>query len=807
MREIRYALRLLRRSPGFTLVTVLTLALGIGVNAGLFSIVNAVMLRPLPYPHPEQLVAFLERIAGEAPGAGGSVAPANLADYGRNRSLAGIVHIGVVGANLTGGGGPPERLAGVRATANFFSVIGVQPLLGRAYGAEEDRYGARHVVVLAYELWQDRFAGDRRLLGGAVQLDGVPYEVIGVMPPGFQAPLQALSRVPLQFYVPAAFDPDLLRSRGDHEDSCFARLREGVSLEAAQAEMSGIAAQLARAYPRTNGNVSVELQPLVDRIAGAVRTPLLVLLGAVGLVLLIACANVANLLLARGIGHRREIAVRTALGASRGRIVRQLLAQSALLAAAGGASGVLAAALVTRLLVALGPADIPRLASAGLDGRVLAYAALLAAATVVLFGLVPALVTSAVAPRAVLAAAPHASGEDRAPLRWRGAPMAAEVALALTLLIGSGLLLKSLVRLGQVDLGFAPDNVLAFDLDLPEAKYPSARARLAFFASLEQRLAGLPGVTAAAFGRLPLRGHWSSTFETAEHPAVDAAASRQSADFQMVSAGYFKTLGIPLAAGRAFDGGDRDGAAPVVIVNAAMARRWFPHGDALGHRLRRSGAPAWRTIVGVVGAVHLYGQAQEVAPQVYLPAAQTDSYPMAIAGCAVRAARGPEALLKAVQREVWSLDRDQPLTRVEVLRDTVTHNLAQRRFQAILLFAFAALALVLALLGIYGVVAYAVAQRTAEIGLRIALGARRADIFSLVLRQGMLLVGLGVAGGLAGALAASRALASLLFHVAPFDPATFLTLAALAAATALAACCLPARRAAAADPMTALRHT
>ena len=392
-----------------------------------------------------------------------------------------------------------------------------------------------------------------------------------------------------------------------------------------------------------------------------------------------------------------------------------------------------------------------------------------------------------------------------APLRWRGALTAAEIALSLVLLIGSGLLLKSFVLVSRVDLGFTPDRVVAIDLNLPQARYPTARQRLAFFAELRQRVERLPAVRSVAFGRLPLRGHWTSVFETAENPVLDPAAAGAGADFQMVSAAYFDTLQIPLIAGRAFTEDDRDGKEPVVIVNAALARQRYPRGDALGHRIRRRGAAAWRTIVGIVAPVHLYGQAQDVDPQVYLPAAQTDSYPMAIASLAVRARQDPLSLVRAVQREVWAIDKDQPVTRVQTLRELVSDSLAQRRFQMALLLLFAGLALTLALVGIYGVISYSVELRTAEIGVRVALGAQRRDVFAMVIRQGLLLAGIGLAAGIPGALATSRLLRSLLFRVEPFDPATFAILAALALAAALLACWLPARRAAGIDPMTALR--
>jgi putative ABC transport system permease protein len=804
--DIRYAFRLLRKSPGFSLTVVLTLALGIGVNTAIFSVVDAVMLRPLPYPHPESLVAFAEGQRTD-PGAGGSVSPANLRDYGDNHVLAGIVHIGTTGLTLTGGS-EPERLSAVQTTANFFAVLGVEPALGRGFSAEEDRFGARHVVVLSDELWRRRFGGDPRVIGRAALLDGEPYTILGVMPRRFQAPLEFVTKEPISLYVPSAFDAETLSNRGEHLDHAFARLLPGVSLARASGELNIIASRLARAYPRTNGNQVVHLQPLRARLAEKTRTPLLVLLGAVAMLLLIACANVANLLLARGASQARAVAIRTALGAGRRRIVGELMAQAAVLAAAGCLLGLLVAAWVVRALVALAPQDIPRLHSTTLDATVLAYSIGLTALTTVLCGLFPAWLTSGSAPaQALLASRQGMAG--RSPLRWRGALTAAEVALSLMLLIASGLLLKSFVLVSSIDLGFSPDRVVAMDINLPDNRYPDARRRLAFFEQLEQRVAGLPGVRAVAFGRLPLRGHWISSFETAEHPLLDSEAHGPEADFQMVSRGYFDTLQAPLLAGRVFLAGDRNGSEPVVLVNQAFAARYYPGGGpgaAIGHRIRRRGTDAWRTVVGVVAPLHLYGQAQDVEPQVYLPATQTDAYPMAIVGFAVRTAQDPRSLVPAVRREVRAIDGDQPLTRVETLRELVSASLAQRRFQMGLLLAFAGLALLLALIGIFGVISYAVEQRTAEIGLRLAIGARRGDVLGLVLREGLLVTGLGLAVGLAGALAATQLLRSLLFHVQPFDAKTYAVLAAVALGASLAACWLPARRAAAVDPMVALRR-
>jgi putative ABC transport system permease protein len=800
MRELAHAFRMLRRNPGFTLIVVLTLALGIGVNTGIFSVVDAVMLKPLPYPHPEQLVAVMET---DNKGRGNSISPANIADYNQNHVLTGVVHVSGVGMNLTGG--EPERLSGIKTTYNFFSSVGVAPTLGRGFLEEEDRFAGRNVVVLSDDLWHRRFGADPRILGTAIRLDDQAYTVVGVMPPHFQVPFQFLSKLPISLFLPSAFPPDLLTNRGDHEDHAFARLAPGVALQQAQAEMTAIAARLAKAYPKTNGDQTVLLSPLRTQLTDNIRTPLLILLAAVGLVLLIACANVANLLLARGAAQAREVSIRAALGAGRGRIVRELLVQAGVLATAGCLAGLLAAYGVCRALIAYGPRDIPRLASASLDPTVLAYAAALAIVTVLLFGLFPAWVTSGAVAREGFMSARQALA-NRVPLRSRAVLTAAEVALSLVLLIGSGLLLKSFVLVSHVDLGFAPDHVVAMDLNLSDTKYPDAKRRLAFFQDLSSRISHLPGVAAVTYGRLPMRGHWISVFEKSEQPVVDPSVPGPQADFQMVSPGYFQTLQVGLRAGRPFTNGDADGKEPVVIVNEALVQRYYPGGDALGHRIRRIGSPAWRTIVGIVGPVHLYGQSNDIDPQIYLPATQTDSYPMAIAGLAFRTRQDPLKLVQAVRREVWAIDKDQPINNVQTYRELVSDSLAQRRFQTMLLSAFASLALLLALVGIYGVMAYLVEQRTAEIGVRVAIGAQRRDVLALVMGQALRLTIGGLVVGIPAAYAATRLLRSLLYKVEPFDPWTFVTLALLATGAALLASYVPARRATRIDPMAALRE-
>jgi putative ABC transport system permease protein len=804
MQQLRYAARLLARTPGFTIVAVITLALGIGVNSAIFSVIDAVLLRPLPYPHPERLVYFYEHQAND-PEERGGIAPANMGDYNQNHVFSGISHVGTPGMNLTGAG-TPERIFGIQAGYNFPDLLGVQPAMGRTFLPEEDRYGARHVVIISHELWQQRLGGDRAVIGRSITLDGEAYEVIGVLPAGFQSPEDFTERQPMLFVVPDCWPPNILHNRGEHYDHAIARLKPGISLAQAQSEMQTIGARLAKAYPDTNGKIALGVAPLGAEMVRRVRTAMLVLLGAVGLVLLIACANVANLLLARSAGRSREVAIRLAIGAGRWRIVRELLVESALIAAVGCALGLLLGAWTRDLLVTLAPKNIPRLNTALLNWRVLGFTGMLATITVFLFGMIPAWQASGVRPNAALKSGERSTGGS-AVLRWRSALMASEVALALMLLVGGALLWKSFVRVTGVDLGFQPDRTLMVRINLPDLHYPNGSRRLAFFQELEQRVTRLPGVQSAGFTFSgPMRGGWGSVYETPEGAGSEPDFRTRSADFEPVSARYFETLGIPILKGRAFTPADKEGAPPVAIINQVLARKLFPKGDAAGHRIRRAGGRDWETIVGVVGEVHLEGQTEKVNPQVYFPAAQTSLYPVHLADCAIRTAGAPLAIVRDMQRQVWAIDKDQPLTRVETLEEVVSASVAQRRFQAVLLLLFAGGAVALAVVGVYGVISYAVAQRTPEIGLRLALGAQRHDILSLTMARALAPILAGLAAGLAGALAGSRLLTSLLFEVKPSDPATFALVAALLGAVALGACLIPARRATRVDPMVALRY-
>jgi len=810
MSNIRYALRLLARSPAFTLVAILTLGLGIGVNSAIFSVVDAVMLRPLPFAEPNRLVSLWEQVTGRGPsristsGSEGprrtTVSPANLVDYrGGTRAFSGMAGYGYAAMNLTEAG-PPERIWGERVTANFFELLGVQPERGRGLLPEDDHPGAANVVVISHELWERRFGLDPNMIGRQITLDGVKYRVVGIMAAGFDSPAQYGFSDRLHFYAPAAYPPELLANHGDHEIKVVARLAPGATLQQAQSELDSVSRRLAERFPDSNRGVSTTITPLAEDIARGVRTSLLVLLGAVGLILLIACANLANLLMVRAIERQREVSIRMALGASRARVIAELVMHSLALALFGGAAGLVLGLWTRRLLVRLAPAGIPRLESSGLDVRVLLFTLLLAVVTGVLFGLFPAWQVSASRPVETLKSNTR-SVAGGAVMRWRSVLMAAEIALSMVLLIGAGLLLRSFIALNAVDLGFATGHVLAMNITLPDARYTTADQRFAFFENLIARVESLPGVLAAGVSnRMPMRGGWSGGLE------LEGRDGYVESDLQAVSPGYFRTLGIGLLRGRLLTPADRAGAPLVAVVNNAFVRAFLRDKDPLGVRSRRNDRAPWFTIVGVVADVRRGGKEDAVNPELYFPAAQTNLYPVRLADFAFRAAGDPKSLIGAVEKEIWAIDRDQPVTNVKTLDEVLSQSVAQRRFQMFLLIFFAGLALLLALVGVYGVISYSVTQRTGEIGLRIALGAAEADILRLVIARAMLVVGAGVAAGLAGAFALSRSLTTLLFAVKPADPAVYAAIAALLAIVALGACYVPARRAAKVDPLVALRY-
>jgi putative ABC transport system permease protein len=807
--NLRYALRLLAKNPGFTVVAVLTLALGIGVNSGIFSIVDAVMLRPLSYPQPGRLVSVWETLTGEPPSHWSTsnsgpnprvrmpVSIANLADYQKqNHAFLGIAGEEIFLANLTETGAP-ERIVGERVTTNFFSTLQVPPAQGRGFLQGEDSAGGERVVVLSYELWQRKFGLDQNWASNSITLDGEKYRIVGIMAAGFESPMQLASGNKIGFYIPGGYSVAAAADHGTHQVSAFARLNPDVTLARAQSEMDAISAELDRSLPASNHNVKTAMGPMSADVVREARPLLLVMLGAVGLVLLIACTNLANLLLARAAGRQREITIRFALGASRRRVVGELLTQSLLLGALGSVAGLLFGAWTRELLVKFAPGGIPRLDSAGIDARVLLFTLALSLLTGLLFGLAPALQASKARPVETMKSTERGAA-GASVMRLRSVLMSAEIAISMILLVGAGLLIRSFVSLSGIDVGFNTEHVLAMRIDLPEKRYGAPGGRLAFFEDLATRVGALPGVQSVGFAnRMPMRGGWDSDLD------MDDGSNPES-DMQSVSPSYFPTLGIPLLRGRLIAETDRANSMLVAVVNKQFAHSILRDRDPIGRRFRWGPSSPWITIVGVVGDIRRGGKAKEIAPEAYLPAAQPT--PSRLSDFAFRAAGDPKQLVAAVQQQVWAIDKDQPVTQVRTLEEVISQAASERRFQTTLLAMFAGLALLLALVGVYGVISYAVSQRTNEIGLRIALGAQRSDILRMVIGKAMLLVIVGIAAGAAGAFALSRYLTTLLFHIKPSDPLTYSALAALLSLVALLACYVPARRATRVDPMIALRY-
>jgi putative ABC transport system permease protein len=779
--------------------------------------VNAVMLRSLPYHQPDRLVSLWEEATkrqemrslsasgGDLGGAGGrertTVSPANLVDYRKGTSaFEGLAGVENVRMNLTGDG-PPERVAGERVTAEYFSVLGVAPGIGRTFTVEEDKPDADTVTVVSHEFWQRRLGGDTAVLGRTLLLDARAYRVIGVMPPGFQSVTRFGQTEPTEFFVPAAYSKQLLASHGDHEINVVGRLKPGVSLQTAQEQLTAMSIALQKQYPDTNLGMRARIAPLRDDLVQSVRDSLAALFGASGLIVLITCVNVANLLLVRAVGRRHETSVRLALGAGRMRIIRQFLAESMMLAAAGCVAGIVCGRVLMRILVAAAPQSVPRLDTVSLDWTVFGVAAAVATLIGLAFGLAPAWQAARISAAESLKTSERKGG-TRSHTRWRGVLTVIEVALSLMLLVGAGLFLKSFVLIMGMDLGFRTENVLAMNINLPDLHYKTPEQRFQFFYDLAQNVGALPGVQSVAFAnRFPLRGGWGTGID------IDGVGETNlSPDSQAVSTGYFETLGVPLLRGRLLTPADRLGAPHVAVVNQAFSRLYLNGGDPIGHRLRRGPAAPWFEIVGLVNDVRRGGKTKDIRPQIYLPAAQTDGYPVRLADFAVRSASDPRPLLKAIQQQVWALDKDQPVTGVRTMEELVSLSVAEQRFDMLLLILFALVAVALAVIGIFGVLSYAVNQRMNELGIRVALGASPRELMGLVLKQAGGLILSGVVLGLAGSFALSRLVANLLFHVAANDLPTYAGAVTLLASAGVVAALIPARRGARVDPMVALRY-
>jgi putative ABC transport system permease protein len=792
--DLRYGLRLLRKSPGFTAVAVLTLALGIGANTAIFSVVNAVLLKSLPFKDPEQLVMVWNRAAAAAGGDRTPLAVADLLDWrAQNRSFADIAAFQGESFNYAGGD-LPEQLQAANVTANFFSVLGMQAQLGRTFLPEEDRPGAQHVVLLSEGFWQRRFAGDTQVLGRTLTLGGEAYTVIGVLPARLDFPAKEVSLwTTLQLKPPTRRGPYFLTG--------MARLKKDVSLQRARVEMS----TLKTSYPSgqyilSGQQFNFNALPVSEFMLGDVRLALLVLMAAATLVLLIAAVNVANLMLVRSAARVKEMSLRTALGASRSRIIRQLLTESTLLALTGGALGTLLAVAGVRVLLKIAPDTIPRLSQVGIDGRVLGWTALVSVVTGLLFGLAPKWQTTRLSLEEALKESGRATTESTGKRRWHSLLVVTELSLAVMVLISAGLLTKSFWRLQRVDSGVSTERILTMQIPLRGPRYEKAQQLDSFYPRLLKRIQTLPSVRAVAVSNslTPDSNEYSDNFSIEGRPAVPSQPP-PIAYMILVSADYFRAFGIPLRRGRFFTAADAANSPPVAIISETMARQFFPNEDPLGKRITEKGE-----IVGVVGDVKYSGLADSMQPAIYEPLTQAHTWD---AFLSVRTdAADPMSLITAVRDEIKSLDPELPVSQVGTLESRFATAVAQPRFRTTLIASFAALALVLAVVGTYGVISYSVTQRTHEIGIRVALGASRKSVLKLVLGQGTALAIAGVLIGLAGSFALTGLLRNLLFNVSATDWPTFAGTTLLLSGTALLACYFPARRATRVDPMQALRH-
>jgi putative ABC transport system permease protein len=808
MTDLRYALRQLLKAPSFAIVAILTLALGIGACTAIFSVVNTVLLRPLDYPNAERLVTIRESQLPKF--SEFSVAPPNYVDWEKQaKSYESLAAYTGATLNLTGEG-EPQRLIGAKVTAHYFDVYGVKPVLGRMLLPEEDAVGKNHVVVLSYGFWQRVFGGARDVVGRSIQLNGEPYGIVGVAPYGFDPTgwpniNRNAGAFPMDFWTPMAFKPEETANdrRGSHYLVVVGRLKPGVTVAPARAELEMIAAQLAQQYPDSNKGWGIFMMPMQDYSVRDVKPALYTLLGAVGCVLLIACTNLANLLLARATARHREISIRAALGASRGRIIRHLLTESVLLAIGGGAAGVVLATWGLDALLALAPTNLPRSGEIRLDSGVLLFSLGLSIATGLLFGLAPAWLAARTDVNEALKQGTRGSTEGGVRGRLRGALVVSEVALALVLLGGAGLLARSFIELARVDPGFIPENATTMRVSLPQNKYSTPEQRIAFADALVERVKELPGVQAVGLtDSMPLVGDYVLGFNIESRPAIDRSELPRL-NHAVVGPDYFRAMGIRLVRGRVFTPEDDAKSPRVCLINETLARQFFPNEDPIGKRMNiKTGIDAWREIVGIVGDIKQHGVDQTTTNQAYEPFAQI-SYSSLI--LVIRTKGSPAPLLSALRAAVHAVDKDQAVGAIRPLEDVVADTIARQRFAMTLLTVFSAVALVIAAVGIYGVMAYNVVQRTGEFGIRMALGAQQRDVLRLVLTQGGKLIGIGLVVGLLATLAASRAMGSMLFNTSVYDPLTLMTITLLLAAVALIACFFPANRATKVNPIEALR--
>lgn len=805
LQDLRYGLRMLLKRPGFTLIAVISLALGVGANTVIFSVVNAILLKSLPYKDADRIVL----VWGNTPSEGkdrNQVSATDVDDWRHQNSVFEDVTTYSNWSATFLGGGEPERVAGIQVGDGYFQIMKGTPLLGRTFLPEEQQDGKDFVIVLDYGLWQRRFGGDPNIVGQKVNLSGKPYTVVGVMPSDFRTLPQTLVEPQGQFYRPVAEAHDEAE-RGSRHLRAIARLKPGVTIGQAQSEMNLIASRLEKEHPEHSTGYGVRLLTLPEDTVGGFRTTLWTLFAAVAFVLLIACANVGNLLLARSAARQKEVAIRAALGAARSRLVRQLLTESVLLALIGGGLGLLLALWGTSLIESLGSRVTPLLGHVEMDFRVLAFTIGISILTGIIFGLAPALQVSRPDLNETLKEGGRASGAGSSGNRLRGVLVVSEIAMALVLLVCAGLLIKSVMRLRDVNPGFNPENLLTMDIALPSAKYPDAASRVAFFNNLTERIQALPGVQAAGVTSvLPL----SSNFDGRSLAVEDQPKPRGeeiSVDLYVSTPGYLRAMDIPLVKGRLLTEQDTDKTQMVALVNETMARQLWPNQDPIGKRIKFPGSEKnvqpWRTVVGVVRDVKQYGLDKQDPMQMYLSLAQL---PTSFMSLVVRTSSEPTSMMGAVRNEILAIDKDQAAYNVRTMGQLLSDSISLRNFSMLLLLLFACLALTLASVGIYGVMAYSVSQRTHEIGIRLALGAQSSDVLKMIVGQGMLLAAIGIAIGLGVALTLTRLLSSLLYGVSATDPVTFTGIALLLAGVAFLASYIPARKATKVDPMIALRY-
>jgi putative ABC transport system permease protein len=804
MKQLRYGIRSLLRRPASTVVALITLALGIGVNTAIFSAVDSVLLRPLPLKDSERLVSIWEhtlRVGVRQ----NEVAPANFFDLrNQNQVFEDIGAYGPDDINMTGDG-EPEHLEGQLVTANVFSILGVEPALGRTFLANEDQPGQDHVVVLSDALWQRRFDRDPSIVNRTITLNGELFTIVGVMPRGFFFPEREI-----ELWTPWAMEPEQKSGRGDHYLRLVARLKPDTTLERANADLEGIAQRLSSEYPRTNEGLGFIAHSLRQDYAGNLRSPMLILFAAVALVLLIACVNVANLLLAQATSRRKEIAIRIALGARRWTIVRQLLIESLLLAGAGGLLGLLGAFWGVQGLTKLLPESLSKLQDVNIDARVFLFTLGVSVLTALVSGGVPALLAARTKPGATLSDVARDAGGGTSGRHVRRVLVVSEVALAVVLLVGAGLLIRSFQRLRQVNTGFTPANVLTMRMVLPMPKYANPEARRAFYDEALRRVKALPGVESAGMITfLPLSFNGMNFSFSVEGRVAPGDMNLPFALYRVVSPDYFRTMGIPLQRGRFFDAHDTADSQPVILISRRLAEQYWPGEDPTGKRLKIGpvdSANPWLTVVGVVGDVRQAGLYGEERMDLYAPYTQERRSFVSPRDLVVRTTADAASMAGAVRQAVWAVDKDQPISNVRTMDQVFAAAISKERFQTLLLGLFAALALLLSCIGLYGVISYSVAQRTHEIGVRVALGAQSGDVLKLVIRQGMMLTFVGLVVGIGTGLVVTRVLTDMVYGVTTTDPLTFGVAPLLLLLVAFLACYLPARRATKVDPLVALRY-